>query len=119
QCDAESRSRGCRAAVEAHCAPAFDQEAACYVEVVDRAGVLPPDERAALDEAYAWALSTSNHPLAAAGVALRAVERWAEIGEEPRAVGALVVLSRQQFLTEQPAAALASARRALEHAAPQ
>ena len=107
------------AAREAHRAGAFEQEAACYAEVVDRAGALPPDERAALDEAYAWALSTSNHPLAAAGVAMRAVAQWEEIGEEARAVGALVVLSRQQFLTEQPVAALASARRALDHAAAQ
>lgn len=117
--DDEVLDFGRRAAREAHRAGAFEQEAACYAEVLARADGLPAEERAALDEAYAWALSTSNHPLAAAGVALRAVEQWAEIGEEGRAVGALVVLSRQQFLTEQPAAALASARRALEHASAQ
>ena len=108
---------GRRAAREAHRAGAFEQEAACYAAVLEHAEALPAQERAALDEAYAWALSTSNHPLAAAGVALRAVEQWQQSGEEGRAVGALVVLSRQQFLTEQPAAALASARRALDHAA--
>ncbi len=107
---------GRKAAREAHHAGAFEQEAACYAEVLERADALDPEDRAALDEAYAWALSTSNHPLAAAGVAQRAVEQWEELGEEGRAVGALVVLSRQQFLTEQPAAALSSARRALDHA---
>ena len=110
---------GRKAAREAHHAGAFEQEAACYAEVLDRADALHAEDRAALDEAYAWALSTSNHPLAAAGVALRAVEQWEELGEEGRAVGALVVLSRQQFLTEQPVAALSSARRALDHAAGQ
>jgi DNA-binding CsgD family transcriptional regulator/tetratricopeptide (TPR) repeat protein len=107
---------GRRAAREAHAAGAFEQEAACYAEVVERADGLPPAERAGLLEAYAWALSTSNHPLAAAQVAHEAVEQWQEVGDEARAVGALVVLSRQQFLTEQTEASLESARQALHQA---
>ncbi len=104
---------GMKAGREASHLGAHRQAASCFAQVLARQTSAPPARRAALGEAYAWALSNCNQLQAAAEVAAMAVEAWEQVGDKDRLVRALVTLSRQQWLTEQPVAALASAERVL------
>lgn len=115
--DAAVVAYGPAAAREATRAGAHRQAAACYERVLARGRLVPVAQRAALSEAYAWALSNSNALHAAADAAAAAVRQWEEVGNDLRLVRALVTLSRQQWLTERPAAARSSAERALRLAA--
>ena len=104
---------GARAAREASRVGAHRQAAACFEQVLSRASLMPLRRRAAMTEAYAWSLSNSNQLHEAVEVAAAAVVAWEQVGDDHQPVRALVTLSRQQWLTEQPAAAHASAKRAL------
>jgi len=106
------------AAREARRVGAHPQAAACLAQVLARGHRLPTARRASLGEAYSWALSNSNQLHFAVAAASTAAELWQQHGDDRRLVRALVTLSRQQWLTERPAAALASAERALELARP-
>ena len=101
------------AAREARRAGAHRQAAACYAQVLQRSDRLSAAERAALGEAYAWALSNSNQLQAAVEAAAGAVGQWQRVGADTKLVRALATLSRQQWLTEQTAAARSSAQQAL------
>lgn len=96
---------------------AHRQAASCFEQVLARGHVPTAERRAALLEAYAWALYNSNRLHAAADVAADAVEQWEQVPNQDRLVRALVSLSRQQWLTERPTAARESAERALVLAA--
>ena len=106
------------AAREARRVGAHLQAAACYAQVLARGHRLPAARRAALGEAYAWALSNTNQPQAAAAAAAAAAELWQLEGDNQRLVRALVTLSRHQWLTERTADAHTSAERAFELARP-
>jgi DNA-binding CsgD family transcriptional regulator/tetratricopeptide (TPR) repeat protein len=103
---------------EAERAGAHPQAAACYAQVLARGRRLTTAQRAALSERYAWALSSSNQLHFAAAAAATAAELWQQDGNDRRLVRALVTLARQQWLTERPVAARASAERAVELARP-
>ncbi len=111
-------THGPTAAREASLVGAHRQAAACYAQVLAHGHLLPLAQRAALGEAYAWALSNTNQLHAAAAAAEEAVEQWQQVGDDIRLVRALVTLSRQQWLTERTAAARVSAERALALAQP-
>jgi DNA-binding CsgD family transcriptional regulator len=104
---------GPTAAKEAAIAGAYRQAAVCCAEVLRRGHLLAPVRRAILTEAHAWALNNLNEQRASADQAEAAVRLWEVIGDERRLSHGLVILSRQQRATERPAAARASARRAL------
>jgi len=116
--DAAVLVHGEAAAREATRVGAHRQAAACYAQVLARGHRLPTARRAALGEAYSWALSTSNQLHFAVAAAATAAELWQQEGDDLRLVRALVTLSRQQWLTERTAAARASAERAYELACP-
>lgn len=116
--DAAVITHGTAAAREATRVGAYPQAAACYAQVLGRGYRLTTAERAALGETYAWALSNSNQLHFAAAAAATAAELWQQDGNDRRLIRALVTLARQQWLTERPVAALASAQRALELARP-
>jgi len=116
--DAAVITYGQAAAREATRAGAHRQAAACYAQVLARGHGLTTARRAAVGEAYAWALSNSNQLHSAAVTAATAAELFQQDGDDRRLVRALVTLSRQQWLTERTAAARASAERALELARP-
>jgi len=116
--DAVVLVHGEAAAREATRVGAHRQAAACYAQVLARGHRLPTARRAALGEAYSWALSTSNQLHFAVAAAATAAELWQQEGDDLRLVRALVTLSRQQWLTERTAAARASAERAYELACP-
>ena len=111
-------THGIAAGREATRVGAHPQAAACYAQVLARGHQLSTAERAALGEAYAWALSNSNQLHFAAAAAATAAELWQQDGNDRRLVRALVTLSRQQWLTERPVAARRSVERALELARP-
>jgi DNA-binding CsgD family transcriptional regulator/tetratricopeptide (TPR) repeat protein len=111
-------THGEEAAREATRVGAHRQAAACYSQVLARGHRLSTARRAALGEAYSWALSNSNQLHFAAAAAATAAELWQQDGDDIRLVRALVTLSRQQWLTERTAAARASAERAYELACP-
>ena len=92
---------------------AHRQAASAYQQVLARGSRLDPAQRARVAEAYAWSLSNSNQPAAAARAAAQAVTEWERAGDDQRLVPALVTLSRQEWLTERPEAARASALRAV------
>src|SRR3954447_2846417 len=104
---------GLVAALSASRMGAHRQAAACYEEVLSRGQLLEPARRARVAEAYAWALSNSNQLDPAAGAAAEAVDGWHSLGDTAHLVRGLVTLSRQQWLTENTAASLASAERAV------
>lgn len=104
---------GTLAGREASRVGAHRQAAACYAQVLARGQLLPLAERAGLGEPYAWALSNSNQLYAAVDAAAVAAKQWQQVGDDAQLVHALVTLSRHQWLTERPEAALDSARRAL------
>jgi DNA-binding CsgD family transcriptional regulator/tetratricopeptide (TPR) repeat protein len=116
--DAAVIRHGAAAAREARRVGAHRQAAACYAQVLTRGHRLPTARRAALGEAYSWALSNSNQLHFAVAAAATAAELWQQDGDDRRLVRALVTLSRQQWLTERTAAARASGERALELARP-
>ena len=116
--DAVVLVHGEAAAREATRVGAHRQAAACYAQVLARGHRLPTARRAALGEAYSWALSNSNQLHFAVAAAATAAELWQREGDDLRLVRALVTLSRQQWLTERTAAARASAERAYELACP-
>jgi DNA-binding CsgD family transcriptional regulator/tetratricopeptide (TPR) repeat protein len=116
--DAAVIKHGRAAAREATRVGAHRQAAACYAQVLARDHGLTTARRAALGEAYSWALSNSNQLHAAAAAAASAAELWQQDGDDRHLVRALVNLSRQQWLTEHPAAARASGERAFELARP-
>jgi len=116
--DAAVITHGPAAAQEATRVGAHSQAAACYAQILARGNGLATAQRAALGEAYAWALSSSNQLHAAAAAATTAADLWQQDGDDRRLVRALATLSRQQWLTERTAAARASAERALELARP-
>ena len=116
--DAAVITHGPAAAQEATRVGAHRQAAACYAQVLAHGRGLTTSRRAALGEAHAWALYNSNQLHAAAVAAARAAELWQQDGDDQRLVRALVTLSRQQWLTERPVAARASAERAVELARP-
>jgi DNA-binding CsgD family transcriptional regulator/tetratricopeptide (TPR) repeat protein len=116
--DAAVITHGTAAAREAARVGAHPQAAACYAQVLARGHRLTTAERAALGEAYTWALSNSNQPHFAAAAAATAAELWQQDGNDQRLVRALITLARHQWLTERPVAALASAERAFELARP-
>jgi tetratricopeptide (TPR) repeat protein len=116
--DAVVLVHGEAAAREATRVGAHRQAAACYAQVLARGHRLPTARRAALGEAYSWALSNSNQLHFAVAAAATATELWQREGDDLRLVRALVTLSRQQWLTERTAAARASAERAYELACP-
>jgi DNA-binding CsgD family transcriptional regulator/tetratricopeptide (TPR) repeat protein len=97
---------------------AHRQAAACYAQVLARGHRLTTARRAALGEAYSWALSNSNQLHFAVAAAATAAELWQQDGDDRRLIRALVTLSRQQWLTERTAAARVSAERAFELARP-
>lgn len=103
---------GTAAAQEATRAGAHRQAASSYAQVLAHGRGLPLARRAVIHEAIAWALSNSNELHAAADAAAAAVEERAS-GDERALAHALVTLTRQQWLTEQPAAARRSAEQAL------
>ena len=111
-------THGEEAAREATRVGAHRQAAACYAQVLARGHRLSTARRAALGEAYSWALSNSNQLHFAVAAAATAAELWQQDGDDRRLVRALVTLSRQQWLTERTAAAHGSAERALELARP-
>jgi DNA-binding CsgD family transcriptional regulator/tetratricopeptide (TPR) repeat protein len=111
-------THGEAAAREARRLGAHQQAAACYAQVLARGHRLTTARRAALGEAYSWALSNSNQLHFAVAAAATAAELWQQDGDDRRLVRALVTLSRQQWLTERTAAAHASAERAFELARP-
>jgi DNA-binding CsgD family transcriptional regulator len=92
---------------------AHRQAAECYGQVLARSALLGPIERARVAEAFAWSLSNTNQLFAAAEAAEAAVAGWEAVGDDPSLVRALVTLSRQQWLTERPAASRASAEAAM------
>jgi len=116
--DAAVITHGTAAAREASRVGAHQQAAACYAQVLARGHRLTTAERAALGEAYTWALSNSNQPHFAAAAAATAAGLWQQDGNDLRLVRALITLARHQWLTERPVAALASAERAFELARP-
>src|SRR5213080_1972073 len=89
-----------------------------YAQVLARGHRVPTARRAALGEAYSWALSNSNQLHFAVAAAATAAELWQQDGDNARLIRALVTLSRQQWLTERTAAARASAERAFALARP-
>jgi DNA-binding CsgD family transcriptional regulator/tetratricopeptide (TPR) repeat protein len=111
-------THGTAAAREAARVGAYPQAAACYAQILARGHRLTTAQRAALSERYAWALSNSNQLHFAAAAAATAAELWQQDGNDRRLVRALVTLARQQWLTERPVAARASAERAVELARP-
>jgi DNA-binding CsgD family transcriptional regulator/tetratricopeptide (TPR) repeat protein len=111
-------THGEEAAREAARVGAHRQAAACYAQVLARGHRLSTARRAALGEAYSWALSNSNQLHFAVAAAATAAELWQQDGDDTRLVRSLVTLSRQQWLTERTAAARASAERAFELARP-
>jgi DNA-binding CsgD family transcriptional regulator/tetratricopeptide (TPR) repeat protein len=111
-------AHGEAAAREATRVGAHPQAAACYAQVLARGHRLTTARRAALGEAYSWALSNSNQLHFAVTAAGTAAELWQQDGDDRRLVRALVTLSRQQWLTERPVAARVSAERAFELARP-
>ena len=116
--DAAVVTHGTAAAREATRVGAHRQAAACYAQVLARGHLLTTARRAALGEAYAWALSNSNQLHFATDAAATAAELWQQHGDDSRLVRALITLARHQWLTERPIAALASAERAFELARP-
>jgi DNA-binding CsgD family transcriptional regulator/tetratricopeptide (TPR) repeat protein len=116
--DAAVIRHGEAAGREARRAGAHPQAAACYAQVLARGHRLTTARRAAVGEAYSWALSNSNQLHFAVAAAATAAELWQQDGDDRRLVRALVTLSRQQWLTERTAAALVSAERASELARP-
>jgi DNA-binding CsgD family transcriptional regulator/tetratricopeptide (TPR) repeat protein len=116
--DAAVLVHGEAAAREATRVGAHRQAAACYAQVLARGHRLSTARRAALGEAYSWALSNSNQLHFAVAAAATAAELWQQEGDDLRLVRALATLSRQQWLTERTAAARASAVRAYELASP-
>ena len=111
-------THGEEAAREAARVGAHRQAAACYAQVLARGHRLSTARRAALGEAYSWALSNSNQLHFAVAAAATAAELWQQEGDDTRLVRALCTLSRQQWLTERTAAARTSAERAFELARP-
>ena len=97
---------------------AHRQAAACYAQVLARGHRLSTAQRAALGEAYSWALSNSNQLHFAVAAAATVTELWQHEGDDTRLVRALCTLSRQQWLTERTATARTSAERAFELARP-
>jgi DNA-binding CsgD family transcriptional regulator/tetratricopeptide (TPR) repeat protein len=116
--DAAVVAHATAAAREATRVGAYQQAAACYAQVLARGHRLTTAQRAALGEAYTWALSNSNQLHFAAAAAAAAAELWQQDGNDRRLVRALITLARHQWLTERPIAALASAERAFELARP-
>jgi DNA-binding CsgD family transcriptional regulator/tetratricopeptide (TPR) repeat protein len=116
--DAAVVRHGEAAGREARWVGAHQQAAACYAQVLARGHRLTTARRAALGEAYSWALSNSNRLHFAVAAAATAAELWQQDGNDRRLVRALVTLSRQQWLTERTAAARVSAERAFELARP-
>ena len=102
---------GPAAARDASFAGAHRQAVACYEQVL-RGDLLSADERATLLDEYAWALYNVHELDRAVEAAAAAVRLWEQSGDVERLAQGLVTLSRQQWLVEQPAAALASAERA-------
>ena len=116
--DAAVITYGIEAAREAARVGAHQQAAACYAQVLDRGHLLTTARRAALGEAYAWALSNCNQLHSAVAAAAAAAELWRQDGDDSRLVRALVTLSRQQWLTERTVVARASGERAFDLARP-
>jgi DNA-binding CsgD family transcriptional regulator len=116
--DAAVIAHGQAAAREARRVGAHRQAAACYAQVLARGRRLSTARRAALGEAYSWALSNSNQLHFAVAAGATAAELWRQDGDDRRLIRALVTLSRHQWLTERTAAARASAERAFELARP-
>ena len=116
--DAAVVTHGTAAAREATRVGAHRQAAACYAQVLARGHLLTTARRAALGEAYAWALSNSNQLHFATDAAATAAELWRQHGDDSRLVRALVTLSRQQWLTERTVVARASGERAFDLARP-
>ena len=109
--DAVIAAFGPAAARDASFAGAHRQAVACYEQVL-RGDLLSADERATLLDEYAWALYNVHELDRAVEAAAAAVRLWEQSGDVERLAQGLVTLSRQQWLVEQPAAALASAERA-------
>jgi DNA-binding CsgD family transcriptional regulator/tetratricopeptide (TPR) repeat protein len=99
---------------EASRAGAHVQAASSYAQVLRHGEILSARRRAALSEAYSWALGNCNQLHEAADTAAAAVAQWRAAGDNGRLARALVTLSRQQWLIEQTAAARRSAEQALE-----
>jgi DNA-binding CsgD family transcriptional regulator/tetratricopeptide (TPR) repeat protein len=104
---------GPAAASEAFLAGAHRQAVAAYEQVLRRRWLMNRAECAALLEAYAWSLYNMHSTQQAVVAAEDAVRLWEELGDDANVAAALVTLSRQQWVTDQPAAARASAERAL------
>lgn len=109
--DAAVVAYGPAAARDASFAGAHRQAVACYEQVLRR-DLLSTHERATLLDEYAWALYNVHELDRAVEAAAAAVRLWEQSGDTESLAQGLVTLSRQQWLVEQPAAALASADRA-------
>src|SRR4029079_8015703 len=72
---------------------AHRQAAACYAQVLARGHRLSTARRAALGEAYSWALSNSNQLHFAVAAAATAAELWTQDGDDTRLVRGPVTLS--------------------------
>jgi DNA-binding CsgD family transcriptional regulator/tetratricopeptide (TPR) repeat protein len=112
--DAAAVTHGQAAAREASRTGAYQQAASALEQVLQRGELLSLEQRAARNEAFAWALSNSNQLFDAADAAAQAVVLWEQVGDPARLAQALVMLSRQQWLTERTKESRENAVRALE-----
>ena len=111
--DAAIVAHGPEAAKAASLAGANRQAAACCEQVLRRGHLLTDYRRAILTEAHAWALHALNELTRAAVAAEAAVRMWRDLADPERLSQSLIILSRQQWLTERTASSLESAREAL------
>jgi ATP/maltotriose-dependent transcriptional regulator MalT len=105
-------ARGPAAAREAAQAGAHRQALSHYEHVVAHSGRLPDEERAQILVEYAWQLYAGQRFDDAVDIARRAVELWEHLGATVSYGETLVVLSRAQYMADQPA----EATRSIEHA---
>jgi DNA-binding CsgD family transcriptional regulator/tetratricopeptide (TPR) repeat protein len=104
---------GPRAARRAVAAGAQRQGATLYGQVLRHRELLGPEEEASLSEAYAWTLFNSNRREDAVRIAEEAVRLREGRGDDAALGQSLAFLSLHQWMHLQPAAALASSRRAV------
>ena len=85
--DAAVITHGAAAGREARRVGAHPQAAACYAQVLARGHRLTIARRAAVGEAYSWALSNSNQLHFAVAAAATAAELWQQEGDDGRLCG--------------------------------
>src|SRR5262249_62374926 len=93
---------GPAAAQEATRVGAHPRAAACYAQILARGNGLAAGQRAALGEAYAWALYNSNQLHSAAAAAATAAQLWQQGGGERRGVRGPVTPSPAPGVARRP-----------------